>query len=360
MAQITRNFTSEGPLHLAAREALESAFDQGWADPRKLSHQSAKARVLKNEAIESIASNLHISAEKLEFIGEARLGHYYSIAGLLRPQDLLLHSVVDKSEILALARSRASMGLPVSLDGQIDISPALAPPSVDRVFAVQIANGETGVIQNYTEIIREFPEARIACDFSSAGIALPLPERWDSAFFDSKSWQGPEGVGILAINSAHKWINPLPHIGPARVPGSVSLPLIMASAIALVAKKKEFDGQAIRLREISKYLRKEISSTIAHCDIAGNLESSLPHINSLSFLYVEGEELLRQLDNAGYALDSGSACSADDLAPSHVLAAMGVLTHGNIRITLHASSTQDEVRDLVQEIRRVVEGIRSR
>jgi len=49
-------------------------------------------------------------------------------------------------------------------------------------------------------------------------------------------------------------------------------------------------------------------------------------------------------------VDSGSACTADDLAPSHVLAAMGVLTHGNIRITLHAGTRHDDVDALATAI----------
>ena len=228
------------------------------------------------------------------------------------------------------------------------------------VLALQIANGETGVISWYNEIISQLPSVSIACDFANAGIGAPLPDRWDSAFFDSKSWQGPEGLGILAINNESRWRNPLPHLGPKRVPGSASLPLIIASAIALEATASDALTTHNRLRELSAFLRQEITSKITHCDIAGNLDSSLPHINSFSFLYVEGEELLRHLDKAGFAVDSGSACNAEDLTPSHVLAAMGVLTHGNIRITLQESTSKEDVVELVRAIERAVAELRSR
>ncbi len=343
-----------------AQEALQNAFDQGWADPRKLSHQSAKARILKAGALESLAGGLHIAPDKLEFIGEPRLGHFYSITGLLQESDLLIHSAIDRSEVLAIARLRSSLELPVDLDGLINPAPLKNAKSGHSVFALQIANGETGVIQRYEDLIDLLPNARIACDFSSAGPHLTLPSRWDTAFFDAKSWQGPEGVGVIAINNAHHWKNPLPHIGPQRVPQSLSLPLLLASAMALEASQADALSDQVRLRELSMFLRKEISSTITDCDIAGKLDHSLPHINSFSFLYVEGEELLRRLDASGFAVDSGSACSADDLAPSHVLAAMGVLTHGNVRITLHPSTTKAEIVALVEEIRRAVLQIRSR
>jgi cysteine desulfurase len=102
-----------------------------------------------------------------------------------------------------------------------------------------------------------------------------------------------------------------------------------------------------------------VSTSIENCDVAGDLDQSLPHITSFSFLYVEGEELLRRLEMAGFAVDSGSACTAEDLQPSHVLAAMGVLTHGNIRITLHSDTTPSQVIELAEAIKIAVTQLRT-
>lgn len=55
---------------------------------------------------------------------------------------------------------------------------------------------------------------------------------------------------------------------------------------------------------------------------------------TFSALLADGEELVRQFDRRGFAVGSGSACTSSTLEPSHVLAAMGALTHGNVRITL--------------------------
>ena len=55
---------------------------------------------------------------------------------------------------------------------------------------------------------------------------------------------------------------------------------------------------------------------------------------TFSCLYVDGEALVRELDRRGFAVASGSACTSSTLEPSHVLAAMGALTHGNVRVTL--------------------------
>ena len=66
----------------------------------------------------------------------------------------------------------------------------------------------------------------------------------------------------------------------------------------------------------------------------GDPVDRLPHVVTFSCLFVDGEALVHELDRRGFAVASGSACTASTLEPSHVLAAMGVLTHGNVRVTL--------------------------
>jgi cysteine desulfurase len=69
----------------------------------------------------------------------------------------------------------------------------------------------------------------------------------------------------------------------------------------------------------------------------------LPHLLTFSCLYVDGEALVTELDRHGFGVASGSACTASTLEPSHVLAAMGVLTHGNVRLSLGRDTTDDDV-----------------
>jgi cysteine desulfurase len=73
-------------------------------------------------------------------------------------------------------------------------------------------------------------------------------------------------------------------------------------------------------------------------------EDRLPHVLTASFLYVDGERLVGALDEAGLAVSSGSACTASSVTPSHVLEAVGALTHGNLRISF-GRDTDDEVVD---------------
>lgn len=361
MARITGNFQAETPLSARARAALGDAIDQGWSEPAKLSHFSAKARILKEGALASMAEILGLGTGEIEILGEPSLGHYYSVQGLLRFDQQLVYSNVDRKEIFAIARNHANNHqIQVTPNGLIDAETIARYSQRHGVLALQGANGETGVVQDVEAAVARAGKLRIALDFSSSGTRIPLPSRWDTAFFDARSWQGPAGVGLLAISEGSDWINPLPHMGNTRTPQSASLPLTIAAAVALEEWRENERTESVALRQRTEVLRSQIRSRIDNCDVAGALENSLPHISSFSFLYVEGEELLRRLELLGFAVDSGSACTAEDLQPSHVLAAMGVLTHGNIRLTLHHGVTTEQVQELAGAIETAVADLRAK
>ncbi len=86
----------------------------------------------------------------------------------------------------------------------------------------------------------------------------------------------------------------------------------------------------------------------------------MPHLLTFSVLYVDGETLTLELDRAGFAVASGSACSANSETPSHVLAAMGALTHGNVRIGLTRTTSEAEVDAFLDALPPIVSALRAR
>ena len=104
---------------------------------------------------------------------------------------------------------------------------------------------------------------------------------------------------------------------------------------------------ATNLWELNNQIRTAVKAAMPDVIIAGELDLAMPHLISLVFPNANGEEILRELASKGFAVDSGSACTAMNLQPSHVLAAMGHPTDGNIRITLHAESDEREVSALI-------------
>ena len=78
-----------------------------------------------------------------------------------------------------------------------------------------------------------------------------------------------------------------------------------------------------------------------------------------SFLYVDGEAIVDALSRRGFGVASGSACTASTLEPSHVLAAMGALTHGNVRVSLTRDTTEADVDAFLAALPDVVAELRA-
>ncbi len=99
-------------------------------------------------------------------------------------------------------------------------------------------------------------------------------------------------------------------------------------------------------------------------EVLGDPDDRLPHVVTFSVLLTDGEALVDELSRRGLAVASGSACTSSALRPSHVLAAMGVLTHGNVRVVLPLASVAprraDDVDRLVAELADAVSVVRRR
>ncbi|MEK8228778.1 aminotransferase class V-fold PLP-dependent enzyme [Oerskovia sp. M15] len=117
---------------------------------------------------------------------------------------------------------------------------------------------------------------------------------------------------------------------------------MFAAAVALQSTLADREAQDARRRTIVERVRAAVGQ-IPDVEVVGDPDGRLPHVVTFSFLFVDGEALVTELDREGFAVGSGSACTSSSLEPSHVLAAMGVLTHGNVRIALDRSTTAEDV-----------------
>jgi len=347
VVRVTGNFTSEAPLSEVVRESLLAAFEQGWADPKKLSQSSAKAAILRNQSLENIARRLGVAVDNLHALGEPALGHFLAIAGLLKPTSEFIYSSADKGKIRAIARSHPGKISEVSVNDAGQMIYAVAPNS-DSVLSLQHANGETGIIQKRDSAISDL--GFISVDATSSGPRLALPEHWDTALFDSQSWGGPTGLALLAIRNNSRYTYPFPRIAPISVPGSYSLPLLIAASIAL----ENFTLEDPALRTFLASALKRINDVV----VVGEEVDALPHILSCVVGGIDSERLVRELSRRGFDVDSGSACSPEDLQPSHVLAAMGLSTSGHLRFTLRHDTTRESISELVKNIEEVASELR--
>jgi cysteine desulfurase len=172
---------------------------------------------------------------------------------------------------------------------------------------------------------------------------------------DAQAWGGPPGVGLLAVRKGVRWRSPHPE--PA--PPEAALPAVLAAATALEAVRAEASAQQARLSALVELIRREVPRLVPDVEVVGDPQDRLPNVVTFSCLYVDGEPLLSALDARGFAVGSGSACTSSALEPSHVLAAMGVLTHGNIRVSLHRGVSAEDVERFLAVLPEVVAGVRS-
>jgi len=183
----------------------------------------------------------------------------------------------------------------------------------------------------------------------------PLPQGWSLLSADARTWGGPSGVGVLVVRTGTRWRSPLP--GGARE-DVLDLPSVVAAAVGLQATCAEAAGEDARLRPLVDRLRARVAATVPDVEVVGDPGDRLPHLLTFSCLYVDGEALLQALDREGFAVSSGSSCTSSTLEPSHVLVAMGVLTSGNVRVSLHRGTTEDDVERFLAVLPRVVAEVR--
>ncbi len=345
------------PLHPAARNTFLAALDQGWADPLRLYGESRQASMLLDNAREVVAGVLQCRADEVSFVGSGTTACHLAVLGLRRGRrrvgKAVVHSAVEHSSVLyaaswqdevAAARGE-SPALSVGVDelGRVDMdawSGAVASPGV-ALACLQAANHEVGTVQpvEAAAAVCRSNDVPLVVDAAAAIGWVDPPTAWDALAASAHKWGGPAGVGVLAVRKGTRWREPWPGDERERaMAGFVNVPAVLAAAAALQAVEAERRTAALHLAALTRRMRQGVVAAIPDVELAGDSDLRLPHIVNLSCLYVDGEALVSALDKAGFAVASGSACTSSALEPSHVLAAMGVLTHGNIRVSVAPST----------------------
>lgn len=350
------------PLHPVARQAWQAALEDGWADPGKLYAQARRARQLLDAARETVAGVLGVRADEVTFTPSGTTAVHAAVlgglAGRRRAGETLVHSAIEHSAVLHAAEKHGSaVSVKVDAVGRIDHAAwesAVGQAGV-ALAALISASHEVGTTQpvQWAGEICATHGVPLFVDASMSLGRVPVPAGWSLMAGSARKWGGPSGVGLLVIRKGTRWVSPWP-----AGEGSVDLPAILAAAASLHAVNEEAVQEEARLSELIDRIRKTVAKTVPDVEIVGDPADRLPHLVTFSCLYVDGETLLHALDRRGFAVSSGSSCTSSTLQPSHVLVAMGALTHGNIRISLHRDSTASEVDRFLAELPGIVSEIR--
>ncbi|MEO3889051.1 aminotransferase class V-fold PLP-dependent enzyme [Nonomuraea sp. B5E05] len=364
---------SSEPLHPQAREALLAAIDVGWADPARLYGQARRAHLLLEQARTEVAEALGARPDEVSFTSSGTQAVHLGVLGTLhgrrRVGRHLVTTAVEHSSVLHAGGVHERDGgtvetVGVGLTGRVDLdrfTAAVARPGT-ALACLQTANHEVGTLQPVAE-------AAAACrangvpllvDAAQTAGRMPVPPGWSVLAASAHKWGGPAGVGVLAVRKGTRFRSFLPEDERERrrVPGFENVPGIVAAAAALRAMAAEASQEQARLAELVGRIRETVPRIVPDVEVIGDPDERAPHIVTFSCLYVDGEALLTELDKAGFAVSSGSSCTASTLRPSHVLEAMGVLTHGNVRVSLPRGASAAEVDRFLAVLPELVRRIR--
>ncbi|MFI1070081.1 cysteine desulfurase/sulfurtransferase TusA family protein [Streptomyces puniciscabiei] len=345
------------PLHPVARQALLASVDEGWADPARLYREGRKARMLLDAAREAAAEAVGCRADEVVFTSSGTRALHSGIAGALagrrRVGRHLVVSAVEHSSVLHAAEVFEADGgsvtqVAVNRAGAVtpsDYASALRPDTA--LACLQSANHEVGTAQ---------PVAEVAEVCRGAGVPLlvdaaqslgwgPVEGDWSLLAASAHKWGGPSGVGLLVVRKGVRFAaqGPVDERESGRAPGFENIPAIVAAVASLRAVRAEAAQEAVRLRELTERIRTRVPEAVPDVEVVGDPERRLPGIVTFSCLYVDGEALLHELDREGFSVSSGSSCTSSTLTPSHVLRAMGVLSEGNVRVSLPMGTAEEDV-----------------
>ncbi|MEU1465319.1 aminotransferase class V-fold PLP-dependent enzyme [Streptomyces sp. NPDC005727] len=365
---------SAAPLHPVARQALLASLDDGWADPARLYREGRKARMLLDAAREAVAEALGCRADEVVFGSSGtwavHTGAAGALAGRRRVGRHLIVSAVEHSSVLHSAEAFEAEGgsvhrVAVNRAGAVDASAYAAALRPDTALAcLQSANHEVGTVQPVAEVAEACRAAGVPLLVDAAQSLAwgPVEGDWSLLAGSAHKWGGPSGVGVLAVRKGVRFApqGPVDERESGRAPGFENLPAIVAAAASLRAVRAEAAQEALRLRELTERIRARVPRLVPDVEVVGDPERRLPGVVTFSCLYVDGEALLHELDREGFSVSSGSSCTSGTLTPSHVLRAMGVLSEGNVRVSLPAGTPEDDVERFLEVLPGVVAGVREK
>lgn len=362
------------PLHPAAREVLDAALARGYADPRALHGPGRDARLLLDNAREVLAEALGVRRDEVflttptdavqrGLLGLVAGGPVRGDVTVLAPVE---HATVRHAVSWQARRSGVDpVQVPVDREARVDaaaFAAAATGPGV-AVAALQAANHEVATVQPLEQVAAALAGTGVPLfvDASASLGMLDLPVApWSAAAGHAASWGGPSGVGVLVVRRGVRWANPFPG-DPEPQDFAGALPDVagaLAAAAALRATLEERDEVDARRRRLVDRVR-QVAAALPDTEVVGDPVSRLPHLVTFSCLYLSGEALVGALDRHGFGVASGSACTASTLEPSHVLTAMGALTHGNVRVSLGRTTTDEDVDRFLAVLPRVVADLRA-
>ena len=322
-------------------EAMLPCYGELFGNPSSVHGYGQEAKEALDLAREQVADLLSSEPNEIVFTGGGTESDNLAIRGVMEAAPgtarHLVTSQIEHHAVIHTCQNLEKQGvkvtyLPVGREGVVDPEQvARAVRDDTRLISIMAANNETGALQPVREIGDIARERGVVfhSDAVQAAGKVPLDTAElgvDLLTISAHKFHGPKGVGALFVRKGTR-LRPLFFGGGHernRRAGTENVPQIVGLGRAAELARKSMDREGERVRRLRDWFEQEVQRRIPEVSINGRADSRLCNTSNLRFAGAEAEGLIINLDLAGVACSTGSACSSGAIEPSHVLTAMGL------------------------------------
>ena len=349
-------------------------FGVQYGNPSSLYGIGRYSRRAVENARKQVASLLNCNLSEVYFTGSGSEGDNLALKGVVYAnKDKGNHIITSKIEhhaVLNSCKTLERQGFKVSYinvdsKGKINLE-ELVNEITDKTILISImfANNEIGTIQPIEDIAKIAKKYNIIFHTDAVQACGNVPIDVKKLEVDLLTISGhkiyaPKGIGALYVKNGINFERIIDGGRQERGKrsGTENVPQIVGLGKACELAKIEMEEHILKLKELRDYFIDKIQSKIPIAKLNGSRDNRLPGNCNFSFKNIDGQTLLLKLDEKGICVSSGSACSAGNTAPSHVLSAIGLdkeYANGTIRVTFGKYNTKEEVDFLIEAIKEIV------
>lgn len=373
------------PTDEAVIENMCKVMRQVPGNPSSLYNLGRDATRVLEDARRRVAAALAVTPDEIIFTGSGTESDNLAVLGVAdayqeRGKHIIV-SAIEHKAVLAAAHRLEQHGfevtyLPVSTYGLISVKACLEAVRPDTtLISVMYANNEIGTIEPIAELAEalkgQFPDEAsrplLHTDACQAVGYLPVQPRElgvDLMTINGAKIYGPKGTGALWVRAGIRLTPQIVGGDQERHMRAGTENVALASGLAVAVENavrdtKSAAAKAAALRDHFISRLPEVSKDIY---LNGSPTERLPNNVHITVPDIEGESLILHLNEAGICCSTGSACSAFDLNPSHVLRAIGTddeRIHGSLRFTLGKYTTKEDIDDTITALTNTVAVLRS-
>ncbi|WP_165038120.1 cysteine desulfurase family protein [Enterococcus sp. ZJ1622] len=372
MEKIYLDHAATTPMHPQVIEAMTAIMQETFGNPSSIHGFGRAAHEKLETARQIIADSLQVNAHEIIFNSGGTEGDNTAILETAYSRQNegrhLITTTIEHPAVLNTMRFLETKGfevtyLPVDEKGNLSMEDVRSALREDTILvSVMYGNNEIGnlmPIKEIGELLREHPAYFHTDAVQAYGNQTIRPEEAgiDLLSVSAHKINGPKGVGFLYKKDG---VNiPSLLLGgeqeEKRRAGTENLAGIwgMAKAVEILTPE-EREARSQKYHGFQQQILDSLKENGIEYQVNGDLENKLPHVLNLRLPGVVNDLLLMKLDLRGLAISTGSACTAGNIEPSHVLEAMygkdTPILKESIRISFGFGNTEEEVQRFADQL----------